>query len=77
LANLIVKGKKYDDAKKIFQLVLNVSPNNATALNNMGVIAFVCNKFKEAEEYFQKVLTFEPSNEDANINLMQLRAQNS
>lgn len=60
---LFEKQKRYDDAEKEFRRVLDVSPNNASALNYLGYMLADRNiRVQEAYELIRKAVDQEPTN---------------
>ena len=64
--------KRYTDAENMFNKVLQINPDDTTALNNIGVICFTQNKKTEADSYFRRVLEIDPFHQDAIVNLQSL-----
>jgi tetratricopeptide (TPR) repeat protein len=46
----------YENAEKDFQKAIDLRPNHAVALINLGVVNYQSNRFKEAEVFFMKAL---------------------
>lgn len=60
---LLEKQKRYDEAEKEFRRVLDVSPNNASALNYLGYMLADRNiRVQEALALIQKAVDQEPTN---------------
>ena len=60
---LLEKQKRYDEAEKEFRRVLDVSPNNASALNYLGYMLADRNiRVQEALALIQKAVDQEPAN---------------
>ena len=56
---------KIEDAKVIFQNLLQTTPDNSEILNNLGVIAFSEKNLQEAEKYFVRALEADNNFPDA------------
>lgn len=74
----IEKGEKLfangqiDQAKDIFELILQNQPENHKALNNIGVIHHTTGNLQEAEGYFLKAIEAKEDYPDALVNLANL-----
>lgn len=61
--DLLEKEKKYDEAEAAFKQVLELDPDNASALNYLGyMLAERGTRLGEAEEYIKKALEHDPNN---------------
>ena len=67
---------KIEDAKVIFQNLLQTTPDHPETLNNLGVIAFSEKNLQEAEKYFLKALETDNNFPDAYLNLSNLYSIN-
>jgi len=67
---------KIEDAKVIFQNLLQTTPDNSEILNNLGVIAFSEKNLQEAEKYFLRALEADNNFPDAYLNLSNLYSIN-
>ncbi|SDG54586.1 tetratricopeptide repeat protein [Propionivibrio dicarboxylicus] len=56
LARLLVGQKRYDDARRQFNAVLDLSPDSADALFSLGILALQQNDLDEAEKQFKRFL---------------------
>ncbi|MCK6569500.1 tetratricopeptide repeat protein [Myxococcota bacterium] len=56
LAYVHLHGAEYDDAADLYQEVLAVEPENATALNNLGNIEYMRRDFDRAAALFERIL---------------------
>ena len=48
--------KNYEDSIEDFKKVLEIDPNNTSAINSIGVAYFEFKKYKKAVEYFNKAV---------------------
>lgn len=75
ISQLEIKGKKlldrreFEKAKKLFDQILEIDPDNLFALDKTGVIYARKGILDEAEYYFRKVLTTDPTYKTALNNL--------
>ena len=70
LAMFYQETEKYDEAEKLYRQMLDINPNSADALNNLGWLEKeVYNDHERALEYFQKALEADPSHEAASQNV--------
>ncbi len=60
VAALYKKGGRYDDASAVYTALLQSSPNDAYALNNLGNMAFAAGEFQAAIPRYQQALATEP-----------------
>jgi len=67
---------KVEDAKVIFQNLLQTTPDYPGTLNNLGVIAFSEKNVQEAEKYFLRALETDNNFPDAYLNLSNLYSIN-
>jgi tetratricopeptide (TPR) repeat protein len=59
LAYVHLHGAEYDEAESLYREVLEVQPDNAVALNNLGNIVYMYRDFDAASELFEKILAVE------------------
>jgi tetratricopeptide (TPR) repeat protein len=76
LAALCHKKLKSDAVtlRQAYQNVLNVNPNHADALAQIGIMSFNAKDFKAAEGYFQRAVTAAPTDADNQKLLAQAQA---
>lgn len=60
---------EYEEARRIYEQIVNNEPNNAKAYNKLGVIAAYEKNNEEAEAYFKKALELDPKLSSAASNL--------
>ncbi len=65
--NLFNQGQ-VDAAKTILAQLLDYAPENATILNNLGVIAYQEGQLEQALSYFMQALESNPADEDSFVN---------
>lgn len=58
-ANLVLK-KKYTEAKKVFEKILEISPNDANIMSLLANVCIMEGTYNEAERWLEKVLLLEP-----------------
>lgn len=58
-ADLVLK-KKYKEAKKVFEKILEISPNDAEVMNLLANVYIIEGKYNAAEKWLDKVLLIEP-----------------
>lgn len=68
-AVLLAQIGQWDEAQRILEEALRLSPENPALYNNLGNIAFQQNKFKAAIEYYEKSYNFDKSDIQTLINL--------
>ena len=73
-ANLLWKLKKKDEARKLYQAVLQKDPNNRFALESMGYLYREDGDIKTAADYFHKLATAYPNDYVAYLALGDLYA---
>ena len=62
-ASLAEREKHYDQAEQLFHKVLEIDPNNATTLNNLGyMLVDKTNRYPDALKYIRKAVELEPTN---------------
>jgi Flp pilus assembly protein TadD len=60
---LAEREKHYEQAEQLFHKVLEIDPNNATALNNLGyMLADKTSRYADALKYIRKAVELEPMN---------------
>ena len=65
-----LKIGNYQDAKKYFEIILNIDSKNVFALYNLGIVFQELGEFEKAIELYEKVLRFKPKNvEDVYLGL--------
>lgn len=69
LANAYTNLKQYELAKREFKAVLNVDPQNVSALNNYGRMLRLADRYAEAEAVVREGLTIAPDDADLHRNL--------
>ncbi|HHV83826.1 MAG TPA: tetratricopeptide repeat protein [Tepidanaerobacter syntrophicus] len=60
---------EYEEARHIYEQIINDEPDNAKAYNKLGVIAAYEKNNEEAEAYFKKALELDPKLSSAASNL--------
>jgi len=61
--SLAEREKKYDQAEQLFHKVLEIDPNNAITLNNLGyMLADKTSRYTDALKYIRKAVELEPMN---------------
>ncbi|MDZ4706817.1 MAG: tetratricopeptide repeat protein [Saprospiraceae bacterium] len=68
-AVLIAQIGQWDEAQRILEEAVQLSPENPSLYNNLGNIAFQQNKFKSAIDYYEKSYNFDKSDIQTLINL--------
>jgi len=71
-ANKLFLEKKFEDAIKKYDIILNSDPNNLTALNNKGYSFSKLRKFSKALVCYDKCLEKNPDDEKILINKISL-----
>ncbi|RJQ47245.1 MAG: glycosyltransferase [Nitrospiraceae bacterium] len=64
--------ENYDSARHFFEKALTVDPQNADALNNLGVVSLQRGNIGDARRYFMKALQVKPDYQEARVNLKSL-----
>jgi tetratricopeptide (TPR) repeat protein len=64
-AHMFVEKEQYDNAIKIFDAILILSPGHVEALNGKGLALYKQKKYDEALEYFKDVLQIKPKHAEA------------
>jgi hypothetical protein len=70
-----LKSGNLDETRRSLDKVLSVAPNNQTALNNLGLIAFSQGDCQTAEQAFKAILAQDDENEEGKKNLAKLYLQ--
>ncbi len=79
IAHLIEQGEVFfskgqlQSAQQEFEKVLEISPKNATALNNLGVLYYHQGDHTEASEYYKKAIEIQPENITFQKNLAEIK----
>jgi tetratricopeptide (TPR) repeat protein len=68
-AKLALNEGKLEEAKSLFQNILQIQPSHYKAHTNIGAILLKLDKFNEAEASFKKAIEFKPEFEIAYYNL--------
>ena len=68
-AVLLAQIGQWDEAQRILEEAVQLSPENPSLYNNLGNIAFQQNKFKSAIDYYEKSYNFDQSDIQTLINL--------
>lgn len=68
-AVLLAQIGQWDEAQRILEEAIRLSPENPSLYNNLGNIAFQQNKYKAAIEYYEKSYNFDQSDIKTLINL--------
>ena len=70
IATYNLKIGNYQDAKKYFEIILNIDSKNVFALYNLGIVFQELGDLEKAIELYEKVLRFKPKNvEDVYLGL--------
>tara|TARA_Y100000816_G_C26084784_1_gene572267 strand:+ start:323 stop:1897 length:1575 start_codon:yes stop_codon:yes gene_type:complete len=70
IATYNLKIGNYQNAKKYFEIILNIDSKNVFALYNLGIVFQELGEFEKAIELYEKVLRFKPKNvEDVYLGL--------
>ncbi|MDF1664582.1 MAG: tetratricopeptide repeat protein, partial [Planctomycetota bacterium] len=62
LARILLKEKKFDRAREIFEQALKLNENHVPSLNGLGYLAYSEKAFADATRYFKTVLNIDASN---------------
>jgi len=60
---------QFESAEENYQKALELNPDDATILNDLGQLAFIQENYTLAEGYFNKALTFNPQLPEVHFNL--------
>lgn len=76
---LLYRTGRREEAEKMYELCLEISPEDGTCLNNYSILLMETGKFDKAEEISRKCLKLDPTNENCLMNLgkIALARQNS
>lgn len=70
LGSLLFKAGQFAEAKSLLQHVVNITPDNATALNDFGCVQRALGEFDTALENFELAVHHDPTDSTARINLI-------
>ena len=73
LATLRFEHQQYEEALDLFQALVEMDPQNASAHTNTGVVLYHLGRFEEALQSFDRALALDPSNQTAQANREQVR----
>lgn len=76
-AVLLAQIGQWDEAQRILEEAVHLSPENPALYNNLGNIAFQQNKFRSAIEYYEKSYNFDKSDIQTLINLSKATLANN
>lgn len=62
LGRILLKEKKFDRAREIFEQALKLNENHVPSLNGLGYIAYSDKAFGDAQRYFKTVLNIDANN---------------
>ena len=62
-------GNNLDEAKKLYQKVIEINPNYENAYNNLGIIYSISGDLQEAKKCYEKTLAINPKNFNAYNNV--------
>ena len=68
LALLHLKRQQYEDARDLYQRIVEMNPDNAAAHSGMGIALYHLGKVEDAIARLDKALTLDPTLEDARAN---------
>ena len=68
LALLHLKRQQYEDARDLYQRIVEMNPDNAGAHSGMGIALYHLGKVEDAIARLDKALTLDPTLEDARAN---------
>ena len=66
------KQKKYDEALQAFHQAVELKPNDAVLLNNLGFIYYRMNRYDDALLWLEKTLSADPKRKEAHGNIAEL-----
>ena len=69
LANISAKNRDFIKTKKLLDEVIEIQPDNVSALNNLGAACKELGEIKNAVSYYKKVIKINPNNANAYYNL--------
>jgi tetratricopeptide (TPR) repeat protein len=67
--NKALAGGAFEDARELYQAVVNLDPANPVALNNLGAALCKTGNYIEAEQRFRQALSLDAASAEANCNL--------
>ncbi len=67
--NKALAGGAFEDARELYQAVVNLDPANPVALNNLGAALCKIGNYIEAEQRFRQALSLDTAYAEANCNL--------
>ena len=73
LATLRFEHQQYEEALALFQSLVEMDPQNASAHTNTGVVLYHLGRFEEALQSFDRALALDPSSQTARMNYEQVR----
>ena len=73
LAALRFEHQQYEEALDLFQSLVEMDPQNASAHTNTGVVLYHLGRFEDALQSFDRALALDPSNQTARTNREQVR----
>ena len=73
LATLRFERQQYEEALDLFQSLVEMDPQNASAHTNTGVVLYHLGRFEDALQSFDRALALDPSNQTARANREQVR----
>jgi Tfp pilus assembly protein PilF len=65
----LYREKKYDEALAALQQAVQLKPQDATIMNNLGFLYYKLGRFEEARATLEKTLTIDPNRKEAHGNL--------
>lgn len=68
-ATLLAQTGRTEEAKKIFEDALELSPDNPTTLNNLGNICYLNHQLEDAINYYESAANADPTDANILINL--------
>ena len=66
---MLTQTGQYEKAKKVFQETLELTPESAIVLNNLGNIDFLQGKFTEAITHYTQATVLDESDAQIHVNL--------
>ena len=73
LATLRFEHQQYEEALDLFQSLVEMDPQNASAHTNTGVVLYHLGRFEDALQSFDRALALDPTNQTAQANREQVR----
>ena len=55
----------FEEAKKIYQNILKIDPNQATVANNLGLVFVALEEYQEAKVCYEKAIELDPNHPGA------------